>query len=55
MGIWNWNDAVAWRERRQNTSMWVLAVALISIPVIGRLLGVQLLAGAGVTAARMVR
>ncbi|ATY84121.1 hypothetical protein CVV65_03455 [Kyrpidia spormannii] len=55
MGIWNWNDAVAWRERRQNTSMWVLAVALISIPVIGRLLGVQLLAGAGVTAGRMVR
>lgn len=46
MEIWNWSSAVAWRERRQNGGMWMIATLAMTLPVLGRILAVQLLQAA---------
>lgn len=46
MGIWNWHNAVAWRDWKQNAGMWFMAAGVMSFPVLVRIIAVGLLQSA---------
>ncbi|MBX6394482.1 MAG: hypothetical protein IRY98_01980 [Alicyclobacillaceae bacterium] len=43
MGIWSWHNAVAWRDWRQNGGIWLMAAIVMSIPLLVRIIAVELL------------